>query len=116
MRPAPLAQVLTTDALLLACVGCTAALGGQGRQPQLYRRGQAPHRRPTVPCSERHTFFRRFVLSGVVEHSGTLNGGHYVAYIRRAAGGDVRRAGTDRLSSSGGLGLLAKRGCNLFKL
>ncbi|GKE83035.1 ubiquitin carboxyl-terminal hydrolase 2-like protein, partial [Tanacetum coccineum] len=38
-------------------------------------------------CKDRETY--KYQLVGVVEHSGTMRGGHYVAYVKRGAKGNA---------------------------
>jgi len=38
-----------------------------------------------APCDSGWVGIRRFRLSGAVVHSGSLGGGHYVAYVRRGS-------------------------------
>jgi hypothetical protein len=42
----------------------------------------------------------RYRLSGVVEHSGGLHGGHYVAFVRRSASGDAAGSSRDAAPSA----------------
>jgi hypothetical protein len=42
----------------------------------------------------------RYRLSGVVEHSGGLHGGHYVAFVRRSGDGDAAGSSRDAAPSA----------------
>ncbi|KAI3826641.1 hypothetical protein L1987_00691 [Smallanthus sonchifolius] len=41
-------------------------------------------------CKDRHTY--KYQLVGVVEHSGTMRGGHYVAYVKGVAKGNLENS------------------------